>query len=188
MRKSDHLLAAVGIGALFGLSSPTLGSFQGFSSLSTWQSATGTWTTLDFVFTQNVLLDEQYESLGVLFPGDGDIAGYLGPSFTPSGDGWGLVTLGEPSIVQFLQPQNAFAVQLGGSVNLKFYAGEKLLLTTLGLSTFTGFTSTIAFDRVELWNPGGIGVDNIYFSAVPAPATLSVFVAAALGRGRRRSA
>lgn len=185
MTKSLASVSFLGISTLTVLSSQSLGAFQGYSSLTSWQSVTGTWTTLNFVFDENQLLDDQYGDLGVLFPGIDGVA-CCGP--TPSGDGWSLVSPGTPSIVQFLAPQHAFGVQLNGSVNLKFYAGDELLLSTIGLSTFTGFTSTIAFDRVELWNPGGIGVDNIYFSAVPAPATLSVFVAAALGRGRRRSA
>ncbi len=156
-----------------------------------WIDAVGaSYTTLDFNFGQAVILSDQYESLGVLFPEPDDNT-WKNPGAFPN-DGWGVkggLGVSGTITVQFLSPQNWLAFEYPGLALLNLYYQDKLIFSEwgpgapVGGSKFFGIVSTSVFDKAVF--SGGANIDDLYFGApVPAPPGLAVF---ALARGLRRS-
>lgn len=174
-------------------------SFVEYHDLASWSSAAGPFTTLDFVFPQAVILDDEYLSLGVIFPDAEEVAFPQAGGFPQ--DGWGVkgAVLGDADIhLAFLEPQTWIGVWFPGNVYIEFYSGGQLVHTSddlaVGgqtLNVFGGVVSTIPFDEVRLVDPFGlINVDNIPFgAAVPGPGCVLVLVVVPMMRaGRRRHA
>lgn len=172
-------------------------SFVEYHDLDSWSAVAGSFTTLDFVFPQAMLLNSQYSSLGVLFP-DGEEVALSQPGLFLQ-DGWGVKgsALGDADVhLVFLEPQTWIGVWFPGDLYIEFYAAGELLHTSNDLSVggqsinlFGGVVSTIPFDEVRLVDPFGlIKVDDILFgAAVPGPSSALLLGAAPmLVVGRRR--
>lgn len=167
--------------------------FTTYTNFDAWKSATGnSYTTLDFVFPQPVLLTTQYLNLGVSFPDQEEVAHTL-PASYPF-DGWGVkgAPFADSDIhLKFATPQRWIAAHYPGHVSYQLISNGTVIYTspfhgTAGASDFHGVVSGVAFDEVRLINPlGELYVDNIYFG-VPAPGTLAILGAGLIGGRRRR--
>jgi hypothetical protein len=168
-------------------------SFTTYTNFDAWKSATGnTYTTLDFVFPQPVLLTTQYLSLGVSFPAQEEVAAPLGAAFPL--DGWGIwgAGLADNDIhLKFATPQKWIAAHYPGKVSYQLISNGAVIFTSLpfsapGLSDFYGVVSELEFDEVKLINPSGqLYVDNIYFG-IPTPGAMAVLAGGFLRSRRRR--
>jgi len=160
-----------------------------------WFAGVGSYRTADFTgFPESTQITDQYSALGVQFSFPGSAGnGVQGNSFMYTQDGWGIVGVRQ-IILSFVGPVRAFAAYYPGDARFAFYSGPSLLhattLTSSSANNFAGFTSDASFDRVVLSanEPTNMGlfVDNVYFSAVPGPATLAVVCIGALAGRRRR--
>jgi hypothetical protein len=167
--------------------------FTTYTNFDAWKSATGnSYTTLDFVFPQPVLLTTQYLSLGVSFPDQEEVAAPLPASFPF--DGWGIWGAGfaDSDIhLKFATPQKWIAAHYPGYVSYQLISNGTVIYTspfhgTAGASDFHGVVSSVTFDEVRLINPlSELYVDNIYFG-IPAPGTLALLGAGLIGGRRRR--
>lgn len=171
-------------------------SFVEYHNFSSWSAASGPFTTLDFVFQQAVILDDEYLSLGVIFPDAEEVA------FSQAGlflqDGWGVngAVLGDADIrLRFLEPQAWIGIWFPGDLYVEFYSDGELLHTSNDLSSggqdlnvFGGVVSSVPFDEVRLVDPFGfINVDDILFgAAVPAPGCALVLAALPMLAASRR--
>jgi hypothetical protein len=164
-----------------------------------WESAVGSsFTTLDFNFGQPVVLTDQYQHLGALFPEGNEIT-----LFNPGGflnDGWGLTGgFGTfptgPIVVEFTQPMNWIAVEHPGLVEIALYDGDQLLYTSTisglgpGASFFMGLATSSSFNKAVIRNPliGFVYIDDLYFGApIPAPGCMVGLLGVMLITSRRR--
>jgi hypothetical protein len=156
-------------------------SFTTYTNFDAWKSAAGnTYTTLDFVFPQPVLLTTQYIGLGVLFPEGEEVAHTLPASYPL--DGWGVkgAPLADNDIhIQFATPQKWIAAHYPGKVSYQLISNGAVIFTSLpfsapGANDFYGVVSELEFDEVKLINPSGeLYVDNVYFG-IPTPGALAV--------------
>ena len=168
-------------------------SFTTYTNFDAWQPATGnTFTTLDFVFPQPVLLTTQYIGLGVLFPEGEEVAHTLPASYPL--DGWGVkgAPLADNDIhIQFATPQKWIAAHFPGGVAYQLMSNGSVIYSSPswgspGLSDFFGVVSQLEFDEVKLINfSGELYVDNIYFG-IPTPGALAVLAGGFLRSRRRR--
>jgi MYXO-CTERM domain-containing protein len=206
-------LLRTGIVAALSVTSPSLAELTTYPTIGgweAWQPAAGPFSTVDFLgFPQYMPITTQYEELGVTFAGIQPT-----PEWPPDPpppyvlfapdiflrDGVGAAAIWSMELT-FSTPMRALAIHMPGSVTCKLFSGETVVgvINTGsppgGLGQFFGLTSTIAFDRVQLYNlptfpwnpPPAFFVDNIYFSTVPAPGAAAVLMLAGLaGRRRRR--
>jgi hypothetical protein len=171
--------------------------FNGPGSYDAWSAASGPFTTIDFTgYPQGTLITDQYEEQGILFESsDADIVFFS--SFLYPTDGIGINGLVEVEM-SFSDPIFSFGMHHPGARFVLAFNGDTLLWTSPilgggGVGFFSGFTSTLAVDRVLVLaattapDPP-VFVDNIYFSTVPGPSGAALLaLAGLLGRGRRRS-
>ncbi|MFO0830119.1 MAG: hypothetical protein U0572_18400 [Phycisphaerales bacterium] len=167
-----------------------------------WSGQAGAFTTIGFNdLPNNTLVTDQYYGLGVTFT-DPDPNVIQAPNLfqTYPQDGAGLygVCLVETT---FTEPQQAIAWHFPGIIFAQVYWGATLLyesplLGNPGVNWFAGLLSDVAFDRVRIHGlpPNQYGqcddvvLDNLYFSAVPAPPVLAFLgLAGVLAHSRRRS-
>lgn len=168
----------------------------GDANANQWFGAAGAYQLVAFTgFAEGTQITSQYSSMGVQFAFQGDWGNNIQTSsFMYPQDGWGMVGNGTITVA-FDSPMLAFAVHYPGDMRIGFYSGASLLHSwgaqATGSNLFAGFTSDVAFDRVVLSSYGpqnlGLFVDNVYFSAVPGPATLvALGLGTALTRSRQR--
>jgi hypothetical protein len=192
----------VGIGALvvvIGLaaSHSAHADFQFFdNTFDDWTSTSGDFATCSFSeFPQNTFITDQYADLGVLFTGIFGNVVKLSETGFPL-DGHGID--GNCGIeLTFDNPTYAVGAHGPGVWYFQAFLGNLLVYQSpyqsSGVGGFSGFVSSLPFDRVRLMGPPlfppdcyDVYVDNIYFASVPGPAGIAVFALGALGRGRRR--
>ncbi len=162
-----------------------------------WFGSAGDYTTIPFTgLPAYTPVHEQYASLGVHFLGS-DTAFIRHQSWYVH-DGCGVGTIFSFDI-RFDTPMRALSAFHFLAAQWRFYSGTTLVYSSEELSQsiwtpnrFSGFLADIAFDRVWIagqspYPPGdNLGLDNLYFSTIPAPATAIVALAGmALGFGRR---
>jgi len=147
-----------------------------------------------------VLLDTAFyeESHGVVF----SMSGPGGPLQLTQDLNWQLdghgLTMNQSSstppslFLNFTEPMIAFAGAFNGS-NIGYEVYSKGLLIESGSwsffgwqNNFRGFVSDAPFDQVRLTGHGGLAVDDFYFAAIPAPASLAMLVLIGARGGRRR--
>lgn len=164
-----------------------------------WESAVGgQFATLDFVFPQQVVVTNQYLTLGALFTDGNDITAYI-PSAFPN-DGWGLAgglsLMGSGKItVEFTQPMHWIAMDHPGPLYIELFSGGEMIYASTwsgfppASNYFIGIVSDQAFDKARIVNPFSttVFIDNLYFGApIPAPGVLGLLPALAALQPRRR--
>ncbi|MFO0875064.1 MAG: hypothetical protein U0575_13980 [Phycisphaerales bacterium] len=189
LTRPDINLLAIAIG--LAARTATAG-FVEFENADAWFTAAGPTTTIDFVLDAPQILTDQYANLGALFADGNDVA-HAATAFHL--DGWGAKgapTGGGPIVVVFPIAREAFAAQYLGSVKYSLYLDDTLVYTSSLFSSpaggaFAGIIASTLFNRVEIFDPlGPTFVDNIYFNAVPVPATVALLAGSLLGGRRRR--
>lgn len=159
---------------------------------SAWESAAGSFSTCDFTgFPEWTIITDQYSYLGVSFTGPAPNLIHFGGNGIYPQDEWGLNANGVLELT-FQEPVYAVAGHGPGKWRYKLYLGDSLVGETFfylgGPGDFAGVISDIAFDRVQ-FEPGQFNgimfMDNVYFSAIPAPGAMGVLAVGALGFGRR---
>lgn len=171
--------------------------FLGAPGASSWfASAPGSEAVTFAGFAEGTLITNQYASQGVVlsFPGGAGNATQNSQFMYPQ-DGWGIVGNGAIT-ASFTAPMRAFAMYFPGDARFTFYSNTTVLhfaqFRSSGTNNFAGFTSDVAFDRVVISANAptnfGIFVDNMYFSAVPAPASAALLVLSVMFAPRRRQA
>ncbi len=179
------------MGALLATST-AFGSFTTYTNFDQWKAANGSnYTTMNFVFSQPVLLTTQYLPLGVTFPDAEEVAAPLGVAFPI--DGWGVWGSGSGDgdvHLKFLTPQKWIGAHYPANLLYQLLSGGNVIYTSpthggFGPGLFYGVVSDQMFDEVKIINQSGLlYIDNIYFG-VPAPGAVSVF-GLWFVRGRRR--
>ncbi|HRQ76637.1 MAG TPA: hypothetical protein PK098_12030 [Phycisphaerales bacterium] len=162
-----------------------------YTDKTSWHSAVGTYSTIDFTGHPNGMpITTQYsESHGITFaPGSQT---HHSSSFT--NDGQGL--RGQPSShFAFYTPMQWIAVEFTGNIVFDLYFKGELIYTSterwapINQVAFFGLISNTPFDEVHLYRAtfgGLVFYDDLYFG-VPAPGALGVFALAAFGCRRRR--
>ncbi len=186
---------------------PAIGALTvvtGASNANQWFGNAGGYTGITFTgFASGTLLTDQYDAEGVHFanPGTTNWFQYAPDDFIQ--DDWGLT--GSIFDVQFDTPLFGLAVYYRSWTKARFYSGTELVYyweqTGPGApNSFAGFFSDIAFDRVifkggspgysDWWHPYEFSVvnwDNLYFTTVPAPASVIVISALLFSRRSRSS-
>jgi hypothetical protein len=174
------------------LTHPSFATITNYTNKQSWQNAVQkSFVTIDFTgYPHLTPLNNQYESIGVLFT-DGDDrfrqhSGFLN-------DGHGMFANYWSSIIEFAEPQYAFAVEHLASTRFElFYHGASIGLSQqfiqAGFFHFSGITSTQPFDKIRIYNPLGddTNVDDMHFSTVPGAGTIPVFGVLLLKQRRRR--
>jgi hypothetical protein len=183
---------ALTVGVPTGHASAGFTLFEG--NFNAWSSAAGTHQTIGFDgFPLNTYITTQYLDMGVEFTSFG------GPNvvrpFAPDvffQDGYGID--GNDGVeVLFASPTYSVAAHNPGSWRFHLFVGNALVYDSgfvggSGLNKFAGVVSTVPFDRVRLVSDPGddVYMDNLYFSTVPGPGGLAVFLSALVARTRRR--
>jgi hypothetical protein len=161
-----------------------------------WQGAAGLYSTVTFgEIPAYTTVTNQYASIGLLFTSSDLDTTDPFDNITYPQDGYGLDGNCQVELT-FSQPITAIGWHFPGTLSAKFYLGDLQVaadgfLGLAGQSNFVGFSGDLQFDRVELkkfpWNEcGDIGIDNIYFSTIPAPGAAVGLVGLLMLRGRRR--
>ncbi|MCA9285919.1 MAG: hypothetical protein KDA22_11920 [Phycisphaerales bacterium] len=192
--------AIVWLGAIACLASAVNAGFVVYDEDdSGWFGAVQSYSTITFAeFPHNTQIDDEYASLGVLFTDtDGNWIIGTAPATYPQ-DGMGL---NGNALVEltFDQPMWAFASYFPGGAFFDFFAADQLLHSSplmggSGVGFFAGFTTDVAFDRIQIHglppdpfgNPDKVFFDSFYFAAVPSPAGLAVLALPGLRGTRRR--
>ena len=145
-----------------------------------WKAASGMYSTVTFgEVPANSEVTDQYASLGLLFTSLDLDTTYPQDFFVFPQDGFGLDGNCQVGLT-FSQPISAIGWHFPGNLSAKFYLGDTLVATDPffgqagSFTNFVGFAGDLPFDRVTLtkfpWPEcGNVGIDNIYFSAIPAP-------------------
>ena len=138
----------------------------------------GDYSVITFTdYPKNTFITTQYQSdFGVIFLDGNDRidfspAGYPSDSFGIDGN---LTTT-----IAFDTPQNWFAVDHPGLLQIRLYQDDELFHTSpfSGVPIgFNGVISDLAFDKVQLFDPSdsNVNIDNMYFGAVPAPGAILI--------------
>lgn len=193
----SRVLPLVFASSVSAVASASFTAFVGAQSAGAWFAAAPGHEGLTFTgFDEGTQITNQYALQGILlgFPGAGGNATQSNP-FMYAQDGWGIVGNGSIS-ADFAAPMHAFAMYYPGDARFTFYSGTTQLhfaqFQNSGSNKFVGFTSDIAFDRVVISAnaPSNFGIfaDNMYFSAVPTPASAALLVLSAMFTSRRRRA
>jgi hypothetical protein len=165
-----------------------------YTNKAAWESAVGSFTTLDFTGGQHgyPFPPDTYAHLGVTFAGQQMVYWHAGPGGFPN-DGQGLVANNHTLWAYFDTPQHAIAADLPGTLNFQLWRDGQLLYTDLFfLDPFAGLISEEPFDAVFLYRQTSsifVFIDDLHFGMplVPAPGALALFgLAALLGTRRQR--
>ena len=162
---------------------------QNFSG---WQQAAGSYSTVDFTgFPSNTFITEQYASLGVHFTNIGpNVVQPLAWELFPQ-DGHGIDG-NNGIILAFDEPIHSIGQHGPGAWRFRLYSGGQQIFVSSwwggATNGYSGLYSDIAFDGVYIESPNANDVysDNIYFSTIPAPGAVAVFVGSGLIRRRRK--
>jgi hypothetical protein len=163
-----------------------------YEEYSTWTAASGPFTTVTFNEVPHPsILTNQYQDLGILFTSaDPDVAGF----FSNASDQAAVNGLDVIEIT-FAAPINEFAWLHPDATRIKLFSGDDLVYQSTylggsGWGWFSGLTSSVAFDRIQLNDfdqPNSVFVDNIYFSTIPAPGGAAlIWLAGHFGGSRAR--
>ncbi len=167
-----------------------------FTNASQWQSAVGSYTTIDFTdYPEFTTITNQYEHLGILFT-DGNDFIFETPSF-PS-DSYGLVSsdgFGNPGEIHmsFTQPQHYLGFDYIGHLQIRLYSGGRLVFESVlynaGFFPFVGVVSTDAFDAAVARRPlhDIVAIDNLHFGPpIPGPGMLPLLAIAGIVAVQRK--
>jgi hypothetical protein len=177
--------------ALAGVASASVTTY---TNKAAWESAVGSFTTLDFTGGQHgyPFPPDTYAHLGVTFAGQQMMYWHGGPGLFPN-DEWGIRANNNTLWAYFDEPQHAIAVDFPGTLNFQLWRDGQLLYTDLFfLDPFAGLISEEPFDAVFLYRQTGslfVYIDDLHFGMplVPAPGALALFgLAALLGTRRQR--
>jgi hypothetical protein len=171
-----------------------LGGVVSYSSnFEGWQQVAGPYTSLTFTeFPAFTVITDQYAGLGVTLTNPTrNVVKF--DAFAFQQDGVGIDANGMCELT-FDTPMKAAAAHFFGSVHLQLFLGEVYLGEVQPwnqpLANVVAAVSTTPFDRIRFKSLSPLGEftgDNIYFSPIPSPGGVTVFVAfAGLGRRRRR--
>jgi MYXO-CTERM domain-containing protein len=171
---------------------PGYASVVEFTDKAKWESAVGSFTTLDFILPPvGTPITDHYADLGVVF--SGGAWAHNSPSAFPN-DGWGL-TAYDGAWAHFGSSRFSIAADYPGAIRFElFFEGKSVYLSTLfdptGTGHFAGLVSSVPFDEVFLhrWPGEPVFIDDLHFGAlVPAPAGAALGLLALAGfAGRRR--
>ena len=162
-----------------------------FTNSTQWQSAVGDYSTIDFTgFSNNTVITDQYEDMGILFTDGLDFIYHNNNIFL--NDGIGLRGGIPHSItIDFTVPIQWIAMDFPGRLWVELYFKGRLTYNagpfgSSGPGHFAGFQSTQPFDKVRLFNAAAseANIDDLHFGPpIPAPGVLAL---AATGARRRR--
>jgi len=160
-----------------------------------WQNVVGPHITITFQgYPHGTLINDQYATLGVVFPDGNDFIRYNN-SFPNDGVGLGSTSVVTGTIhLQFSQPITAIGSDFPGFITFQLYSrGEMIYQSTpqssTPASTFGGLVSTTPFDAAVIFDPIGssVNIDDLYFGPpIPAPGALGLLALMAFAPTRRR--
>ena len=165
-----------------------------YQNFDNWTATAGPFTTITFAevpaFT---IVTDQYLSLGVDFTDDDlNVTGPAGAYLDGSGvNGLAMIE------GTFATPITAVAFHHPGVMKIRLFIGDTFLGQTgllaggPGLTSLSGVTSSVSFDRVQVVGGAGqpidpVYADNMYFSTIPAPGTSCVLLSLLVRPRRRR--
>jgi len=138
-----------------------------------------------------IVTTQYQQDFGVTF--SGGISEFWPSQYPNDSYGFFAVPLTE---IHFDTPHNWFAVDHPDFLIIELYRDDMLFYTSNpsgshGIGDFNGVISDISFDEVRIFDPSDslVGVDDMYFGAIPAPGTFCMLIGFALTRasGRRRT-
>jgi MYXO-CTERM domain-containing protein len=163
-----------------------------YTNKAAWESAVGSFTTLDFTGGQHgyPFPPDTYAHLGITFAGQQMMYWHGGPGLFPN-DEWGIVANNHTLWAYFDTPQHAIAADFPGVLGFQLWRDGQLISTNpFFLAPFAGLISKQPFDAVFLYRavPSDlVAIDDLHFASLPAPGALALFgLAALLGTRRRR--
>jgi len=193
-RRGMVMAVALSTGIIAVPASAALTEYRGVETQAAWESAVGSWQTMDFTgFAPGQHLTDEYEAeFGVVFTDPTNFVDLESQNIYPN-DGWGLVTGTFAQYIEFElgEPIDAIAFFHPGSLIVTLWLGDDLVGqggdAHPAPGNFFGITSTMPFDRVRIDDQAGIGfVDDIRRGmAVPGPGVLAMLVGGLLGPGGR---
>jgi hypothetical protein len=161
-----------------------------------WIASVGTFDLVDFVgYPDGTPLFDQYAHLGVLFPDGNDSFRFNEGLYLDDAGAYGGL-FGEVGItVAFDELQTAVALEYPGGIQFDLFRDGELVYASRDFFPefgedigFAGLIGDVPFDMAIFTDRGGGSfIDNLYFSSVPAPMGIVLFVMAPLRRRRRRS-
>jgi hypothetical protein len=179
------------------LAIPAHATVTAITNRNQWINAVDTHTYIGFTgHPKHTIITTQYADQGVLFTDGNDV---INLNATLPGDGASLTSVdftppfGGNVHMSFPLERNAIAFDFIGSLYIEFYNRGSLVFASnhyfADFTPFVGFISDASFDAVIAYDGDDevVVINNLLFGpAVPAPATLSALLIAALGGSTRR--